>query len=137
MFLVILKYLGLCLAAVSSVWGTMHDMTTTGPNGRKRLTKPGIGAIVLILAGLVVSIASEDLTQRQEAADQADRLRTEADRTNQIVLSAQPLTRLSWVLQISSEDPALHQAMQKAETAIQENAESSQGGVPRVRFERH
>ena len=55
MVLVILKYFGLCLAAASSVWGTVHNLTVQLPNGHKRLTTAGVISIVLTLTGLAVS----------------------------------------------------------------------------------
>jgi hypothetical protein len=47
----------------------------------------------------------------------------------------QPLTSLHFKWEFSSTDPALWNLMRNGEQEIRENAESSQGGVPRIPFE--
>ncbi len=129
-WLTLLKYVGISLAAGSSIWGTTNELTKKTKGGRPRLTKAGVVAISFTLLGLVVSLASEDL-QRRESKVQAA---ANARRTNEIIISGQPLTSLSLSWQFSSASDALRQTMRKGQKASRENDESSQGGTPRVPF---
>jgi hypothetical protein len=92
-WLTVLKYLGLALAAGSSIWGTVNELTVT-VDGRKKLTRAGRVSIALTILGLVISVTSEDIQRRIVAAQAA----AEAQRTNDIVMGGQPLTglTLSW-----------------------------------------
>jgi hypothetical protein len=126
--LVVFKYVGLCLAAASSVWGTTHELTISSPNGKKRLTWPGVVSIVLTIVGLAVSIVFEDLQRRKAATDQRNEVAAEAERTNRIIVSAQPLTRLAFSLRFTSSDGELWQKMLEGEKKIGENYQTSQGG---------
>ena len=134
-WLTILKYLGLCLAAGSSVWATVNVLTTPSADGRKQLTRAGVVSIVLTAVGLVISLAAEDLQRRRTAATQAAQVTAEARRTNEIILAGQPLTSLAFQWRFATESPELRETMQRGEAEILENAESSQGGVPAVPFE--
>jgi hypothetical protein len=126
--LVIVKYLGLCLAAVSSVWGTTRELTVQSPDGKKRLTSPGVVAVVLTIVGLAISILFEDLQRRQTAIEQSQNLAAEAQRTNRIIISAQPLTSLTFSLRLASSDGALRQTMLDGAEKISENSYTSQAG---------
>jgi hypothetical protein len=134
-WLVVLKFLGLALAAGSSIWGTLTVLTVTTPAGRKQLTRAGAVAIGLTLFGLSISIVSEDLQRRKAAADQVKQIAAEAARTNEIIIAGQPLASLSLRLAFSNKDPVLWDIMKEGEEAIEENAYTSQGGVPATPFE--
>src|SRR5215831_19936247 len=86
-WLIILKYLGLGLAAGSSVWGTLNVLTITGSHGRKKLTTAGVISIALTILGLVISVVSEDLQRREAARSQAAQVIAEAKRTNEIIVA--------------------------------------------------
>ena len=135
MILVIRKYLGLCVAAVSSVWGTTHELTVQSPNGKKRLTSPGVVAIVLTILGLAVSILFEDLQRRRTAIEQSQNLAAEAQRTNRIIISAQPLTSLTLSLWFRSGDEELRKEILAGADASIKNSENVQGGSPPVRLD--
>jgi hypothetical protein len=135
MILVVLKYVGLCLAAGSSVWGTIHNLTIDSPDGRRRITKAGFISIGLTILGLVVGVVSEDLQRRQSATEQSNQVTREAKRTNEIIIAAQPLASLFFSLSLRSSDESLLKQYKDAKQAIQENAETSQGGVPSVPFD--
>jgi len=129
MVLIIIKYFGLCLAAVSSVWGTINNLTAELPNGKKRLTRAGVVSVALTIIGLATSILSEDLQRRNAAAEQSNKIAAQAKRTNQIIISAQPLTSLALSLQFESPDEQLRKEMADGDTKISENAKDEQGGV--------
>jgi hypothetical protein len=135
MILTILKYLGLCLAASSSIWGLTHELTIKTADNRKRLTKAGIVSILFIAFGLVLSIISDDIGRKHAAKDQFKKVAAEARRTNEIIIASQPLTSLSFVLQFESSDTSLRKKMEEGNREIQENDSSVQGGVPRVPYE--
>jgi len=135
MILTILKYLGLCLAAVSTIWGLTHELTVKTPDNRKRLTKAGIVSILFVAIGLVLGIVSDDIGRRQAAKEQFAKVAAEARRTNEIIIAAQPLTSLNFSLQFETADTGFRKQMEDAEKEIEENAMSSQGGVPRIPFE--
>lgn len=97
-WLIVLKFLGLGLAAGSSIWATLNDLTVATPSGRKQLTTPGVVSIVLTIFGLVISIVSEDLQRRQAARSQAAQVVAEAKRTNDIIIAGQPLRSLTLTL---------------------------------------
>jgi hypothetical protein len=83
----ILKYAGLLLATVSSVWGTLHDLTEN-KNGRRVLTRPGKIAMSFTALGFAVALGSnivEDLSKSKEV--QAEVRRT---------VAAQPLASLDF-----------------------------------------
>lgn len=54
---------------------------------------------------------------------------------HEIIVAGQPLTSLSLHWRLASENPSLWQTMKKGQDEIQENSESSQGGVPEVPFD--
>jgi hypothetical protein len=81
-WLVLLKYLGLCLAAGSSIWGLVNQLTVNAPDGRKRLTRAGTVAISFTVLGLIVSLVSDDLQRRaSDAAHKEQILAEENGRT--------------------------------------------------------
>ncbi|WP_342724209.1 hypothetical protein AAFG07_34845 [Bradyrhizobium sp. B097] len=134
-WLLVLKYLGLCLAAGSSIWGTVNDLAIKGPNGERRLTKAGAAAIGFTALGLIISLVSEDLRRRQDSASHAAQFVAEAKRTNEIIISGQQLAGLSFRWEFTSRSAALRKAMDDGTKGQYENALTSQGGVPVTPFE--
>jgi len=134
-WLIVLKYMGLALAAGSSVWGTTNDLTTTTSDGQRLLTRAGRISILLTIVGPLLSIIFEDLQRRDPARTQAAQVTAEAQRTNEIILAGQPLTSLSLHLQFASASPALWEAMTKGKDDMRKNADTSQGGTPEVPFD--
>src|ERR1051326_1863463 len=103
----VLKYFGLCLAAGSSVWGAANELQVKGADDRIRLTFAGRVAIAFTFAGLIISIASEDLQRRESDALRTAQTKTEAKRTNEIIQAGQLLTQLSLQWQFTSTNPEL------------------------------
>jgi hypothetical protein len=71
---VLLKYTGLLIATISSLWGTLHDLTTHSPEGQRVLTKSGRLAVWLTVIGLLVTAGStylDDRIKQQAAFDEA------------------------------------------------------------------
>lgn len=85
--------------------------------------------------GLIVSAVSDDLQRRASDAAHREQILAEAKRTNEITISGQLLTSLSFKWEMISSNAALREMMKKGQAEIEENAESSQGGSPRVAFE--
>ena len=129
--LLVLKYFGLLLAAGSSIWASTQELAHTVPGESKKLTKAGMIAIGLTLAGLGGSIVSEDLQRRRARRAQA----AETRRTNEIIIASQPLTSLSLRWVISSEDVELRELMEDGQKQIEDNAKDTQGGVPPVWYD--
>jgi len=100
----LLKYAGLLLAAVSSIWGTTADVTKK-VNGRKRLTRGGYILISLTVFGLMVSIVSNIVEDHLKTIAQEDNIKAELQRTNRIILAGQPLTslRLKWLFNVDKQ----------------------------------
>jgi hypothetical protein len=107
-----LKYFGLGLAAVSSIWGAINDLTTTR-GGRRKLTRAGVASIAMTLIGLVTSIVSEDLQRRHEARAQKEQVAAEAKRTNDIIIAGQPLRSLEVTWKLGGFDNALADLLDK------------------------
>ena len=128
----IVTYVGLSIsflaALTSQLWRSSVEVEGTI---RKRLTPAGWVSLGISAVGLLTGVASEVIRSRVEyAASQSTQ-----QRTNELIASTQPLTSLSLHWQFSSSDPLLWKVMRDGENAIRENAESSQGGVPRIPFE--
>ncbi len=81
MIFTILKSIGLCLAAGSSIWGTTHELTIKTADNRKRLTKAGVVSILFVVVGLVLSIISDDIGRKHAAKEQFGKVAAEAKRT--------------------------------------------------------
>ena len=101
----ILKYAGLLLAAVSSIWGIRADVTRT-VNGRKQLTREGNISILLALAGFLISVVSTGVEDYQHQAEKADELKADIRKTNRIILAGQALTSLSLTWNFPGSDKA-------------------------------
>jgi hypothetical protein len=112
-WLTLLKYLGLSLAAGSSVWGTVNALTVPAADGRNKLTPAGRVSIALTISGLIISIVSEDLQRRDAARAQAAQVQSEANRTNSIIVAGQPLTSLQMTWMIQGLDADLVQLLKK------------------------
>jgi hypothetical protein len=126
-WLIILKYLGLGLAAGSSVWATINVLTVTSPNGRKKLTVAGVISITLTILGLVISVVSEDVQRRQAADSQAARVAAEAKRTNDIIIAGQPLTSLTLTWKFHGLDADLEQQLKDGNDSATTFIEDQQG----------
>lgn len=131
-WLIILKYFGLCLAAGSSIWGTVNELAVKDPHGKRRLTRAGYLAIALTIVGLAISLISEDLRRRDAAAASQAQIVTETKKTNEIIIAGQPLVSLAIRWKFESRNGELSEEMSRGQTEIRKNAESSQGGVPLV-----
>jgi len=128
----IVTYVGLSVGFLAGVtsqfWKSSVEIEGTT---RKQLTTAGWISFGISLVGLLTGVGSEIIRHKLEyEAGQSSQ-----QRTNELIASTQPLTslRLQWTF--SASDPKLWKVMQDGETEIQENAESSQGGVPRTPFE--
>jgi hypothetical protein len=130
-WLTLLKYLGLCLAAGSSIWGTVNELTTKTVGGKRHVTRAGIIAISFTILGLVISLVSEDLQRRASEASQ----KAEVRRTNKIIVFGQPLTSLALHWRFSSSNADLWKIMTDGQAEIDKNAETEQGGSPEVPYE--
>ncbi|MDA9527870.1 MULTISPECIES: hypothetical protein [Bradyrhizobium] len=127
-WLIVFRFIGLAIAAGSSIWATVSELTVKEHDGRKRLTRSGVIAIGLTISGLVVSIVFEDLQRRNAAREQAARVIAEAQRTNEVILATQPLTSAVVQLQFSSANDSLRKAVMQGKREIRKNANESQGG---------
>jgi hypothetical protein len=134
-WLSVFKYLGLCLAAGSSIWGTVNELTVRTPSRRRRLTRAGVVAILLTIFGLIISLVSEDLGRRNADAARRAQSLEEARRTNQIIVAGQQMTSLSMRWEIDSASAELWDRMKAGQADIDENNKSTQGGVPEVPFD--
>lgn len=133
--LLVLKYAGLCLAAGSSIWGTVNELVDKVPDGTRRLTKAGLVAISFTVLGLIISLVSEDLQRRENDASHLAQVAAEAKRTNEIIVSGQLLTSLKLHWQFASKNPQLEQAMADGSNGVTRNSYDEQGGVPEVPFD--
>jgi hypothetical protein len=84
-WLLALKYIGLCTAAASSIWGIVNELTYRDSDGKRRVTSAGIVGISFTVLGLSISLISEDLQRRQDNASRAAQIAAEARRTNEII----------------------------------------------------
>lgn len=55
-FIATLKYSGVVLAALSTVWGLTHELYIKDESGRRKLTGPGKAAIAIVLLSLLISL---------------------------------------------------------------------------------
>jgi len=106
-WLVLVKYLGLGLAAGSSIWATLNVLTVTTPGGHRKLTAAGYVAIGFTVLGLVISIVSDDLQRRSAAASQRAQIEAESKRTNEIIIAGQRITSLNVTWKIRGLDDEL------------------------------
>lgn len=60
----ITKYLGVVVGTASSVWGAIHELNKSGPDGQKRLTTAGKFSIAITIVSFVVSLASAAVGDR-------------------------------------------------------------------------
>ncbi|RXG84472.1 hypothetical protein EAV90_37070 [Bradyrhizobium vignae] len=64
--MLLLKYAGLCLAAGSSIWGTVNELTDQAPDGKRRPTRAGLIAIGFTILGLrVMRILGDEVIRRR------------------------------------------------------------------------
>jgi len=91
--LTVLKYAGLILATVSSVWAATN-VVSREVNGKKKLTLAGKISLALTLGGFLISISSTLLQDHQNKVKGEAAALKEIRKTNQIILAGQPLTSL-------------------------------------------
>lgn len=124
--LTLLKYAGLLLSAVSSIWGTLHNATISDAHGVVRLTKAGRVALSFIVLGLVINIVAslveDTLVDRRDRAKAAEDQR----RLREIVIAGQPLRslRLEWIF--FEIDPAIAEELKGQAQWIDEMPETSE-----------
>jgi hypothetical protein len=126
-WLIILKYVGLTLAAGSSVWATINVLTVETGNSRKHLTPAGYAAIGLTAAGLLISVVSDDLQRRHDAELSKQQVSAEARRTNAIIIAGQPLTSLSLTWSFHGIDAGLIQELKEGNDKAIQFIEDQQG----------
>lgn len=96
MLLTILKYAGLLIAAISSVWGITTD-TSKEVDGKKVLTRHGKISILLVCLGFLISVASSVTEDYQNAKERQTRIQEDIQRTNKIILAGQIVTSLKFL----------------------------------------
>jgi hypothetical protein len=101
----ILKYFGLVIAACSSVWAAIHDVTTKDADGRKRLTKEGRWALSFTFIGLLTTLVTTyvDGVVQDRHASQA--LQRESSHLRQTITSSQPLQSITLTWKFDSIPP--------------------------------
>ncbi len=129
MWLSILKYSGLLIAAISSVWGITTDVSIE-VDGKKKLSKEGYVAVILVGLGFLISVISTIVEDRMESDAREARLREDIRRTNKIILSGQPITSLyfSWQFNDVSRE-GLDLIWRGDTTSMGEIGREQQGGV--------
>ncbi|MDX6497864.1 MAG: hypothetical protein QOG23_1124 [Blastocatellia bacterium] len=92
----ILKYFGLLLATVSTIWGLTHELATKDDSGNRRLTKAGRYSIALVILGLLISLNTTtlEILLKQRADDRARAEKLEEQSRKQQEQQQQALDRL-------------------------------------------
>jgi len=126
--LTFLKYAGLGIAALSSLWSATN-VVSKEVDGRKQLTFAGKVAVLITLASLIVSVSSTILEDRAHARAAANRAIAELNQTNRIIMAGQPLASLSLDWKFGPNDNAT-QFFRNANEAVTKTIENdSQGEV--------
>jgi len=126
--LTLLKYSGLALATISSIW-SVTNVISKEIDGKKKLTRAGKIAVLLTISGLAISITSNMLEDRLKAKKAMEAAVNEARRTNRIILAGQPLSSLSFELNYSKEETDFNESWKEADEHWQHEAESEPGEV--------
>ena len=116
----ILKYAGLLLATVSSIWGTLNDLTED-KNGKKVLTRSGKIAISFTTLGFAIALGSnivDDLSKSKE-------VRAEVRRT----MAAQPLASLDFEWEFPVLSPEIRQELAYRQKIVDDYANDQQRDV--------
>ena len=124
----ILKYAGLILATISSIW-TATNVVSKEVGGKKMLTSAGRLAIVLTITGLVVSITSNVLEDRLKSQKASEASIQEFKRTNKIILAGQPLLSLDFRLNCEEVNSNFIKSMELADNNWQHEHQDQQGEV--------
>lgn len=114
-----LKGLGFVIGATSAAWALTRRLSADDASGRKRLTRDGWVAAILIIASTAVSLAAFDLENRRRLEDAKSTQLREAKRLRQLIAAGQPLTglRVRWQFHDVSDD--LHKKAQDAAREIE------------------
>src|SRR5262245_37697875 len=93
--LTLLKYAGLLLATVASIWGAVTQTTAKGPKGKTIISRAGWVTIGFIVVGMLIAIATNILEDIEN--DKLGKLREwrESERAHQIIAASQPLRTLT------------------------------------------
>ena len=112
--LTFLKYAGLVLAALSTVWGTTRELSVKTDTG-KTLTRPGYVAVGITVLGLLISVISNVLSDQEARKRREGEIAAEVRRTQRIILASQPLTSLDLEWSFSELRPSVRTQLTNAE----------------------
>jgi len=129
-----LKYAGLVIASLSSAVGIFGE-GSRDIGGHRVLTIVGYLSLGLTFFGLLISFLSQMAEDRQKTREQKTLALREIERTSQIILAGQLLVSLRVLWTFPVVDAGLNQKMQDGAKEINENALTTQGGVPQVPWE--
>ncbi|MGV3662024.1 MAG: hypothetical protein ACO1TE_17700 [Prosthecobacter sp.] len=127
--LTLLKYAGMVLATCSTLWSATQELSS-GQGREKKLTRAGYIALFFTIAGLLLSVISTFLADREAAQAQQTELLAEIRRTRSIILASQPLKSMRFQWTISNWGASLRQQMEHAlaeEIAVHEDSQRNIG----------
>ena len=125
--LTFLTHAGLVIAAISSIWGTTHELRVS-KDGEKVLSLKGYVAIAFTVLGLLVSIAARIVSDEQAAQTRHKEIQEEIARTNQIIAS-QPLLSLDMEWRFSDLPKSLSAEVRRGLEADIQHHEEAQIGM--------
>ena len=122
-FVQIAGYAGLLLAASSTVWGLLFELTVKDDLGAKHLTRAGWAAIALIIAGLTINLSAKWFGAKLDA--RAAEARKVAEKRAVLVqaTATQPLMTLKALWRFNGISASAQQGMESLEGALQETFE--------------
>lgn len=126
MLLTILKYSGIIIAAISSVWGIKAEVTKE-VRGRRVLTREGYISVLLTVFGFVVTIVSTIVEDYQNAIDQENAIQADIRKTNRIILSGQPLTSVKFRWDFNSVESHVLDIVRKGDSTARQDIMEEQG----------
>jgi hypothetical protein len=92
--LTILKYGGLAITSLSSIWGINHEFKTKDKDGKLHLTRSGLVAVVLAVSGLLVSASSTYQKDQKDQKIAIQQLSAEAQRLEQARIQRETSDRI-------------------------------------------
>lgn len=113
----VLKYAGVILAAISSIWGAVNVISKE-IEGRKKLTRAGKISLLLTIIGFTITITSNILQDNLNSRKAQEAAIKELKKTNKIILAGQPLLSLDFKLRFSK-DNNLFQLLKTAESTAE------------------
>ncbi len=93
-FLKILKYSGLVIAAIASIW-TLKTISDVIINNQKELTWQGYISIGFIILGVIINIVSQYLEDKDKRNSELENNINETKKINTIISAGQPLINLN------------------------------------------